>query len=86
MNTLETHSRRTTCRTRHICSGCNRVIEPGVEHYDHELFRVIRRPMRVTTLPLEQLGECMACAARNGRPGAAEPDVAEQPLAADGIA
>jgi hypothetical protein len=79
---LKTYSTRTTCHSTHTCAGCNQPIPPGVEHLDHELWHQLPGG----SLFEDIVFECLPCAARNGRPGIAEPDVPEQPLIPDGIA
>lgn len=80
---MKTRSLRTTCAATHICAGCDGTIPPGVEHYDHELYRA---EGAFAPILHDVVFECLGCAARNGRPGVAEPDVAEQPLDLGGIA
>lgn len=59
------------------CAGCGKYLAPGVQYLTHTIEGLSMG------LPL---CECLSCAARNGRPGYAEPDVAEQPLDLEGIA
>lgn len=83
---LETVSRRTTCHSTHECAGCGKSIPPGADHFEHELYRTTARPNGSSSEFLDLLHECIACAARNGRPGVAEPETPEQPLQWDGVA
>jgi len=55
------------------CDGCHQPIPAAHLHLAH-------------TLGGEILHECLTCAAKSGRPGVAEPYVAEQPVTWDGIA
>lgn len=68
-------TRLTTTHSTRWCAGCGAHIPPGTKRLEHEL----------PGLPMEVLTECLACAARNGRPGYAEPDVPEQPLSLEGV-
>lgn len=70
-----------TCHAIRWCDGCDREIAPGTPFLEHE-----ERDERVDGSIPERLAECLACAARNGRPGYSEPDVPEQPLHLCGIA
>lgn len=80
---MRTRSLRTTCAATHTCAGCDETIPPGVEHFDHELYR---EQGAFAPIVVDVVFECLGCAGRNGRPGAAEPDVAEQPVDLEGIA
>jgi hypothetical protein len=70
-----------TAAATHWCDGCETRIEPGTWFLEHE-----NTDPGLMPWDLIFLAECLACAARNGRPGFAEPDVAEQPLDLEGIA
>jgi hypothetical protein len=65
------------------CDECLQPILVGAKYVQHTAFLEIPGTDRVIARTLR---ECVVCAARNGRPGFAEPDCPERPLDLGGIA